>query len=280
MHKTVGAHLRLESTLSHLIAMADQLEVPFFQCFLVYQVTGKYVRLHAQDVAYFLKQHDRYSTLFLHASYWINLAAKRQRCWPVLKKELNIAERLGFTHFVMHPGVATGCRNNHEGVELLAKGINIINRSYPDITVVLENVAHGNRSIGGDLRELQTVLELLDYPDRVAFCLDTAHAHAYGYDIMDTKSILQFVDLVDQTIGLHKLQLVHLNDTNERRGSKIDKHEAIGEGMLGEHVLKQILLEPRLRTIPTLMELPPLEIEQQHTLIQKIAQWRTGGDRE
>ena len=214
-----------------------------------------------------------FKELYLHASYWVNLSGKRNSGWRTFKKELELAQKLGFTHIVIHPGSSTGCKTKQEGIECLANALNKALERYHDITIVLENIAHAKMSIGGDLQDFKKMMKLIKEPDRIAFCLDTAHAYSYGYDIVKEKELEKFVKEVDDCIGAKRVVVLHLNDAEKKCGSRIDKHAIPGKGLIGEKSLKAFMNHPKLKHASIILELPILSDEQEVEILKMVRSW-------
>jgi deoxyribonuclease IV len=270
----IGLHLRLDSTLQAVAIKAVEMQLPFFQCFFVSLETNKFISLTKQEIdnfRAFKDQHFKY--LYLHGSYWINLSSIEHNGIDVFKKELKLAQKLNFTHMVLHAGSAKGAHDKMAGIDALARVLNTVFIQHHDVTLVLENTAHGNLTIGSDINDFKILLTKLDYPDRLHFCIDTAHAHAYGYDLMTDIAQNQFIALLDQTIGISRIALLHLNDTTEKIGSRIDRHGIPGQGRLSEHALRYFMYHPALKNIPIIMELPPLSQEQEAAILHTVRNW-------
>lgn len=265
--KRVGLHIRL-TTLQNLIEKATQLNVPFFQTFLV-SPEGTLVKPTLDDTKFFLSARDAFGNLYLHGSFWINLCSNREYSMHVLKKELALARQLEFTHLILHPGSAKDSATKIDGIDILARMLNKILKTEKTIKIILENTAHGGMTVGNDLNDFALLREKLDY--EVQYCLDTAHAYAFGYDIIH--NLNDFMNLVDKTIGFDAIALVHLNDTPDALGSKKDRHVIIGDGNLGIEPLKQFVLHPALRHIPIILEPPPVSIDEEHTLFTTVHTW-------
>jgi apurinic endonuclease APN1 len=176
---------------------------------------------------------------------------------------------------ILHPGSARGAANRMQGIDAMVRVLNTIVKNEQDIKIVLENTAHGKMSIGGDLRDFQQVLQKVDNPERIMFCIDTAHAFAYGYDVKDPQGQDAFIALLDRTIGIERIALLHVNDTHETLGSYMDRHHMVGEGQIGDEALQRFVLHPRLCTIPMLMEPPIATADQEHGMLKKVISWHT-----
>lgn len=274
MVRNIGLHLRLTTTLLNLINKAIEQKSTIMQCFFIISDNMQYVSFAEGELEACRKKiKEHFKEVYLHASYWVNLAGMRRNGWKTFKREVELARQLGFTHVIIHPGSATGCKNKNEGIEYLAKALNRALEKYNDITIVLENTAHGNMSVGGDLEDFKVLMGLITDPNRIAFCLDTAHAYAYGYDISTDEGLNDFVKLVNDCIGLEKVKVIHLNDSEKSLGSRIDKHAIPGKGMLGEQALRRFMNHPQLRNISVLLELPPLEDVEEMKLLTKVRSW-------
>lgn len=272
--RSVGLHLRLEDSLSALLEKAVRLKMPIVQCFFIPQGSKKYVEFSEEEIAKCRALSSAFKALYLHASYWVNLAGRRHNGWRAFNKEIELAQKLGFTHIIIHPGSATGCLEKDEGIQLLANALNKIMEQDLSLTIVLENTAHAKMSVGGDLNDFKKLLPLLAHPEKIAFCLDTAHAHSYGYDIITPEGQKEFFELVSSFMKKEQIALIHLNETKEPRGSLIDKHVLYGKGVIGNNALQSFISHDLCKDIPIILEAPALETEEEEKeLIESIVKW-------
>jgi deoxyribonuclease-4 len=274
MARNIGVHLRLTDSIVDLYNKAVSLKVSIIQCFFIVQGINKYITFNAGELEQSLKiSKKKFKELYLHASYWVNLSGKRNNGWRTFKKELELAQTLGFTHIVIHPGSSTGCKTKKEGISYLARALNKALERYQDITIVIENIAHAKMSVGGDLQDFKELLEQIEEPNRIAFCIDTAHAYSYGYDLTDEEKLESFVQEVDDCVGTQRVALLHLNDSEKKCGSRIDKHAIPGEGKIGEEPLKKIMNHPKLKHASVILELPVMDEEQEKAILNKVQSW-------
>lgn len=274
MKNKVGVHIRMRSRLDELLERADALDLPFFQCFFVPQEIGKLIQLSDDEIRTFLNiRRKRFSELYCHASYWVNLASLGNNGYPQLRREVLLAKRLEFTHIVLHAGTAKGAKHKNEGIDALAIALNNLFKRESHITVLLENTCHSNLAVGSDITDFQYLLEKIDHPERIGFCIDTAHAHSYGYDVTSVEGQNSFINLLQKTIGIERIKLIHLNDTVEKLGSFIDRHGIVGQGNIGEAALKRFAMHSALQHIPLLMELPELSIHEELAILDKVRNW-------
>jgi len=270
--KQVGIHLRIAESIVPLAHQAVALQLPFFQSFLG-KKNGVYVpSLHEIKLFRALCE-SHFSMLFAHGSYWLNMADPSYTNSDALLAEVRCAQHLGFTHLVLHPGSTRGVAERQIGIEAVARMLNKVFKRKTDLHIVLENTAHGNYSIGSDIADLAAIKMLVDRPDLVTFCIDTAHAHAYGYDLCSPSALDRFICYLDATLGISNIVLVHLNDTHDGFGSHCDRHAYLGQGTLGKDVLHAIYHHPAFMKIPIILEPPLLLPEQLSTLVQMVRTW-------
>lgn len=274
MKKNVGVNLRLTTSVFELLAQAQSLEIPFFQCFLTSSVNGHYVSYTQDEYDTFLTSKGPIQ-IYAHGSYKINLAnpAYRNDSCFFLRRELELAKKIGATHLVAHPGSTINHQDHMQGIDNVAKKINRVYKKGDHPILLLENVAFGNRAIGGDINDLALIRSKLDKPEKVQFCIDTAHAYTYGYNIACLEEQLNFVNLIDELLGIESVALIHLNDTKEELGTKRDRHDIPGNGNIGITALKQFISDPRLIHIPLMLELPLLSEGDLKTTLEFVKSW-------
>ena len=272
--RRIGLHLRLDTTLVDVIQRALRFNVDFFQCFLTLKTAGRVVPLNSSDIKEFIVLRRQYfKEVYLHVSYWVNPSTINYNPHRLLKRELSLAKKLEFTHVIFHPGSAKGARNVQEGIDALAKMLNKLMKKEPSFVFVLENVAQKLPSIGGDINHFRLLLKKLDYADRIRFCIDTAHAFSFGYNIIDDDGQDEFIALLDEYIGLEKICLIHLNDNEEGLGSNVDRHAKLGEGKIGLEPLKRFIMHPKLKHIPVISEPPIMSEQELEAELKKMVDW-------
>lgn len=195
-----------------------------------------------------------------HDSYLINLASPdpvlRERSSSCFRGELERSGLLGLDFVVTHPGNATdgdrpaGAVRNAEALARAAAEV----PDHPRI--LLEITAGSGSSVGGSFEALARILDALPAPARarVGVCFDTCHAWAAGYDLLEEYEGVW--ESFDRILGLDRLGLFHLNDSQHPRGSKKDRHESIGQGTLGPEPFRRIMTDPRFRSVPKVLETP------------------------
>lgn len=195
-----------------------------------------------------------------HDSYLINLSTPDRRLWRMSQRsfqaELERCAALGLDFLVTHPGNATD-GDYDAGLERNARGITECLEAVEGSTrVLLELTAGSGTSVGATFENLQSIIEMIPPEVRrhVGVCFDTCHAFSAGYDLVDDYDGVW--TRFDDVIGLERLGLLHLNDSQHPFASRKDRHEAIGEGSLGIEPFRRIVLDDRLEVVPKVLETP------------------------
>lgn len=262
---------------------AQELGIPIFQFFLMPQKKNKYLRLTADDRDQFVElRRKQFEQIYVHSSYWINLTSGNNESAEIaenlLKREIKLAQKLELNYLVIHPGSAKGhlkAPNDPEGqiagLASMARILNRVIKASPDVTLLFENTPHGGRCVGSNLHDFSLLKTMLDQPDKIGFCLDIAHAFAYGYEVSKTK---EFLKLLDQTMGLDQIKLIHLHDSAESFGSKKDRHALPGQGEIGASALKSLVTASPLKSVPLILELPPLTQAKIAPILEDVRDWK------
>ena len=156
------------------------------------------------------------------------------------------------------------------GIQSVATMLNTLLKKEDSVQILLENTAHGNRCVGSDINDFVLIKDLLEHPEKVKYCLDFAHAYAYGYDLSDTTA---FTNFLDSTIGLANIKLIHLNDSAEICASKKDKHALPGLGQIGKETIQKLINHPSFKEIPKIIEAPISTIELIPQTLQDVFNW-------
>ena len=194
-----------------------------------------------------------------HASYLINLAttfpALREQSIAAFIDELDRAEALGLLGVVIHPGTCTA-GTEEDGLRLIGDAIREAFRARPRGTsmVLLEHTAGQGRTLGYTFEHLAAIIGHVQGSARVGVCLDTCHLVASGYDIVSEAGYRETFEAFDRLVGFDRLKVVHGNDSKKPCGSRVDRHEHIGRGCLGEEPFRRMLHDPRFAGRPLLIE--------------------------
>jgi deoxyribonuclease-4 len=196
-----------------------------------------------------------------HDIYLINLAAApgevRDKSLQAFRDELETCSRLGIRKVVMHPGshltdsVESGLRRVSEAFDRLFGEV-------PGFEgrVLLETTAGQGTNLGRTFEELRAIIDGSRFPERFGICFDTCHTFAAGYDTSSEEGYRDTMMQFDRVIGLDRLECFHFNDSRKGLGSRVDRHEHIGQGSLGINPFRFILNDPRFVAIPKILETP------------------------
>jgi len=219
--------------------------------------------LTAEDISTYKKllRESSIGPVVVHDTYLINLCATNkeilQKSRDALKDELNRCEMLGVEYLNFHAGSHMGA-GEKEGIKRIAESLNLIHEETTGYRVksVIETTAGQGTAIGYRFEHLQQIIDLVEQRERMAVCVDTCHIFAAGYDIVTEAGYEQTFREFDSIIGLHRLVAFHVNDAKRERGSRVDRHEHIGKGMIGKAGFQLLMNDNRFRNIPKILETP------------------------
>lgn len=193
-----------------------------------------------------------------HMPYLPNLATTNEepyrRSLETLKAELERCRLLGIPYLVTHLGSHLG-NGKEKGYPRLVSALKVaIDSAGHGCMVLLENTAGQKNSLGTTFEDIRAIMDDVGHPEQLGFCMDTCHAYAAGYDLKNEPR--EVLDVLESTIGMERLKVVHLNDSKGPLGCHLDRHEHIGLGAIGEEGFRSMLSEKRLRSLPLIMETP------------------------
>lgn len=208
-----------------------------------------------------LETESKIQPILTHSSYLINLCAKDpvvlRKSQRAFREELDRCERLGIPYFVFHPGSHTG-RGEKDGIQHIADSLNFIHERTPGYRVlsVLEGTAGQGTAVGYRFEHLRQIIDAVETKERMGVCLDTCHLFAAGYDIRTERGYEATFDEFDSIVGLQRLVAFHVNDSKRELGSRVDRHEHIGKGRIGNLAFRLLMNDPRFVSIPKILETP------------------------
>jgi len=199
-----------------------------------------------------------------HASYLINVATGnrtlRKQSMEAMGDELDRAEALGLLGVVLHPGAYT-VGSEAEGLTLIADALFELlrERRRGKTMILLEHTAGQGTALGATFEQLASIIGKMNDHRRVGVCLDTCHLLASGYDLCSPEGYAATFTQFGRLIGFDRLRVFHMNDSKRPLGSRVDRHEHIGQGYLGLEPFRRIVNDPRFRDLPMLLETPKAE---------------------
>ena len=194
-----------------------------------------------------------------HASYLINLASGnrslRRQSMDAMGDELDRADALGLLGVVLHPGCYTA-GSEADGLELIAAGLLQLlkERRRGKTMILLEQTAGQGTALGATFEQLASIIAKMNDHKRVGVCLDTCHLLAAGYDLCSPEGYASTFKQFGRLIGFERLKAFHVNDSKRPLGSRVDRHEHIGDGHLGLDTFRRLVNDRRFREMPMLLE--------------------------
>ncbi|MDO4497077.1 MAG: deoxyribonuclease IV [Bacteroidales bacterium] len=195
-----------------------------------------------------------------HDSYLINLGSPDPE--GLLKSrnafldELERAEQLGLTLVNFHPGSHLKVLSPEACLDRIAESINMVLAETSTAVAVIENTAGQGSNLGYQWEQIARIIEGVNDKSRVGVCIDTCHTHAAGYDLSTEKGYNDTFDAFERVIGFSYLRGIHLNDSKRECGSRVDRHESLGQGTLGPDFFPRFMHDSRFDDIPIILETP------------------------
>jgi deoxyribonuclease-4 len=201
--------------------------------------------------------------LVIHTNYLVNLASSNElflrKSMEAFRGEVERAMSLCAEYLVLHPGSFRGA-DREQGLLRTAAAIAAstqgLDLAKAGLTILIENTAGSEFSLGGSFEQVAEVLARLHGIVPVGACIDTCHTHVAGYDIVSEEGLRQTMEHLDSTIGLNRVKVWHCNDAKAARGSKLDRHQQIGKGMIGKETFRALLNHLRLAHAAFIAETP------------------------
>lgn len=262
INKFLGAHVSAQGGVSKVFENADAIGAKAFALFLKNQRRWDSKPLEEKEIKKFreLLEKSKISPehILPHNGYLQNLGnadkEKREKSLNAFIDEMERCNLLGLKYINMHPGSHLNEISADECIELIAEGINTAMKKIPNVTVVLENTAGQGSNLGSKFEEIGKIINLIEDKSRIGVCLDTCHTLVAGYELKDEEGYENTMSEFEKYIGFKYLKGIHLNDTKFDTGSKKDRHESIGKGMLGEEFFIRFMNDKRFDNIPIILE--------------------------
>ncbi|HVP51332.1 MAG TPA: deoxyribonuclease IV [Terriglobales bacterium] len=263
--RRIGIHTSTAGGVENAAERAWRLGCSTFQIFSSSPRQWKPYELGAKQCAEMRRLREKYDLkpLVIHASYLLNLAGGNAdfyaRTIAAFSGEVERALALGAEYLVVHPGSFRGAsreeclaraayaiREGTAGVDLIKSGL----------TVLVENTAGAEYSLGASFEQVAALVGVLRELVAVAACMDTCHIHVAGYDIVTPEGYEDTLRQIDETIGLKNIPVWHCNDAKAAFGSKLDRHQHIGQGTIGMAPFKRLLNDSRMAHAAFIAETP------------------------
>jgi deoxyribonuclease-4 len=257
-----GFHISIAGGFSRVAERAKARGCETIQLFSRNPRGWKYDPLDQDEVEQFRSavQSSGLFPIFLHLPYLPNIASRTSKFYKrsiaSILTDLKRAEQLGAQYLIIHIGHRLESSED-EAIEAVSEGINeVFERIKNPVILLLENTAGQGSEIGDAFEQIKQIIDGVNERERMGICLDTAHSFEAGYDLSQKDGIERMLESFDQTIGLKRLHLLHLNDSKTSLGSRKDRHWHIGEGYIGLEGFRYLINHPLLKHLPGIMETP------------------------
>ncbi len=258
--RLLGFHLSIAGGIDRVIERAETRGLTAIQVFLKNNNRWEGPALTNKTAQHFREKRRIYPLYVAgHAGYLINLAGsgeKHSRSLEALKDDMERCDLLGIEELVIHPGSHLG-EGKKKGINRIISALNrLYDKTDYHVRILLETMAGQGSSIGESFEDLAEIIEGSERMEKPGVCVDTAHVFAAGYDLRKREDLDNVIKLFDSTVGLHRLKLIHINDSKRELGSRVDRHEHIGQGEIGMEGFRLILNDSRLINLPMILETP------------------------
>jgi len=273
--RKIGLHLSISGGLTQALKKASNLGVNAVQIFLKNSNRWESKPYTDQEIDDFLKIKSQYKDIliFAHTGYLINIAGQGENLKKsilLLQDELKRASLLGIDYLVLHPGSHKG-EGTKRGLKKIIAGLDTVFAEDKFQTkILLETTAGQGTSIGHKFEHFHEIISKANFKTRLGVCLDTCHIFTAGYDFRSKVDLDKMIKEFDSYVGLDKLKLIHLNDSKKDLGSKVDRHEHLGQGFIGLEGFRLLLNDKRLKKIPLVLETPKSEDDQADLMNLKV----------
>lgn len=264
MAKYIGAHVSASGGVQNAPKNAHDIGATAFALFTKNQRQWQASPFADSEIEAFKKNCEAYGytpdKILPHDSYLINLGNPTPDGWQKSVSsfihEMKRCEALGLTMLNFHPGSHLKAISEDDCLKRIADGINEALLQTTSVVAVIENTAGQGTNMGFKFEHLRQIIDLVDDKVRVGVCIDTCHLFASGYDFRTEETYNQTWKAFDEIVGKQYLKAMHLNDAKKQLGSRVDRHESIGLGEIGNDAFRMLVNDTRTDNIPLILETP------------------------
>ena len=252
--RRIGVHLGTAGGASNAVERAREIGANTFQIFSSSPRMWKAPKVDVAQAARMRELRAKLDVgpLVIHTSYLVNVCSQtedvRKKSVDAFRGEIERALAWGAEYLVLHPGSWKGLTRD-EGLKLAAesitKAIDGLAWQGTGFEILIENTAGAEFSLGGSFEQVAELVARLRATAPVGVCLDTCHTHVAGYDLVTAEGYEETVKLAAATVGLDAVKVWHCNDAKAERGSKLDRHEHIGQGAMGVEAFRRLVNDER-----------------------------------
>lgn len=280
MAKYIGAHISAAGGVENAPLNAHKIGAKAFAFFTKNQRQWKAAPLTQESIELFKQRCEEFGfkpdNILPHDSYLINLGHPEEegltKSRDAFLDEMKRCEQLGINRLNFHPGSHLSKISIDECLNRIAESINIALNLTKGVTAVIENTAGQGTNLGHTFEQLAHIINKVEDKSRVGVCIDTAHTLAAGYEIRTKESFAETFISFDNIVGFKYLKGMHINDSKKELGTKVDRHDSIGKGVMGMLLFEMIVKDARFDDMPLILETPleelwPEEIKMLYKLI-------------
>lgn len=272
MPKLIGAHLSIAKGIHTIQEQMESIGSNTCAIFLKSQRRYASAPIRSDAVDLFRRHVVCPDVVLPHASYLINfgnpdLCEKSMGC---LLDDMERCNLLGIRMYNMHPG-SYKQQDRASCLRAISSCINTALSRVPNVTILLENMAGQGTVVGSTFEELRAIIDGVDSQERIGVCLDTCHLFGAGFDIRTHEGFGDVMRSFDKVVGLKHLKAMHINDSKEPLGSRRDRHECIGSGLIGLDAFRFIMNNAMFDNIPLILETPdPKRYKEEIELLKSL----------
>lgn len=280
--KYVGAHVSASGGVENAPVNANAIGARAFALFTKNQRQWVSNPLSMANIKLFRENCEKYEfrpfQILPHDSYLINLGHPEkealEKSRAAFLDEMQRCEQLGLDRLNFHPGSHLNSITGEECLSRIAESINIVLEKTKGVTAVIENTAGQGTNMGHKFEQIRFMIDRVEDKSRVGVCIDTCHAFTSGYDIKSHHGFSETFSKFDSIIGFEFLKGMHLNDSKKELATRVDRHDNLGKGLLGDDVFRMIMNDARFDDMPLILETPDEslwegEIKNLYSLIKK-----------
>jgi len=262
--KYLGAHVSAEGGVQNAPVNAHAIGAKAFALFTKNQRQWFANPLTLASIKLFRDNCEKYNykpfQILPHDSYLINLghpeAEQLQKSRDSFLDEMQRCEQLGLDRLNFHPGSHLHTIGTEECLKRIAESINIVLDKTKGVTAVIENTAGQGTNLGHTFEQLKMIIDNVEDQSRAGVCIDTCHAYTSGYNVKTPDGFRDTFAKFEEIVGFKYLKGMHLNDSKKELGTRVDRHDNIGIGLIGEELFGIIMNDPRFDNMPLILETP------------------------
>ena len=264
MKKFIGAHVSAAGGVENSPVNAHEIGAKAFALFTKNQRQWKAAPLTEKSIELFKERCQELGFdmdyVLPHDSYLINLGHPEEEALTKSRNafldEMQRCEQLGINRLNFHPGSHLKKIEIDACLDRIAESINIALDQTKGVTAVIENTAGQGTNLGHTFEQLAHIIDKVEDKSRVGVCIDTAHTLAAGYEIRTEESYKETFQSFDDIVGFKYIKGIHLNDSKKEVGTKVDRHDSIGEGVMGMTLFELMMKDSRFDKMPIILETP------------------------